>query len=76
MASGEVDTGKIVLRQYIHATVGFNALGQAIGKSPKSLMRMLSPGGNPNARNLFAILAYLQKHEGTELCFTAVRKAA
>jgi hypothetical protein len=33
-------------------------------KSPKSLMRMLDPKGNSQARNFFEIVAYLQKKEG------------
>lgn len=64
MISGEVETAKIVLRDYINATVGFEELGAATRKSPKSLMRMLGPRGNPQARNLFQILAYLQEREG------------
>jgi hypothetical protein len=44
-----------------------------VPKSPKSLMRMLSAEGNPQARNLFEMLAYLQKLEGTVL---EVRAAA
>jgi hypothetical protein len=67
MASGDLDTGKIVLREYINGTVGFPKLGAALGRSPKSLMRMLSPAGNPHARNLFEMVAYLQKVEGTVL---------
>ena len=67
MLAGEVDTGKIVLRDYINATVGFDELGAATHKSPKSLMRMLGPGGNPQARNLFEIVAYLQANEGLRL---------
>jgi len=43
------------------------ALGRALAKSPKSLMRMLSAEGNPQARNLFEMVAYLQKIEGTVL---------
>ena len=39
----------------------------ALSKSPKSLMRMLSAEGNPQARNLFEMVAYLQKIEGTRL---------
>jgi hypothetical protein len=31
--------------------------------SPKSLMRMLGPSGNPQARNLFEIVDYLQRKE-------------
>jgi len=65
LLSGDVETGKIVLRDYINATVGFDKL--ATKKSPKSLMRMLGPKGNPQARNLFEIVAYLQKKEGLRL---------
>jgi hypothetical protein len=67
MVSGDVDTGKIVLREYINGTIGFLKLGKALDRSPKSLMRMLSPTGNPQARNLFEMIAYLQKIEGTVL---------
>lgn len=67
MVMGEFGSGKIMLREYIHGTVGFTALGEALGRSPKSLMRMLGPQGNPQARNLFEIFAYLQKAEGIVL---------
>jgi hypothetical protein len=65
MVAGDLETAKSVLREYINGTLGFIALGQALSKSPKSLMRMLSPEGNPQARNLFEMVAYLQKIEGT-----------
>jgi hypothetical protein len=55
---------KTVLRDYINATVGFTELGAATKRSPKSLMRMFGPSGNPQARNLFAVVAYLQEQEG------------
>src|SRR5215468_637129 len=67
MLAGDAETGKMVLRDYINATVGFDELGAAKHKSPKSLMRMLAPSGNPQADNLFAIVAYLQKSEGLRL---------
>jgi DNA-binding phage protein len=67
MVAGDVETGKIVLREYVNATVGFVKLGAALGRPPKSLMRMLSPTGNPQARNLFEMVACLQKVEGTVL---------
>ena len=67
MVAGGLETAKSLLREYINGTVGFIALGQALSKSPKSLMRMLSPEGNPQARNLFEMVAYLQKIEGTVL---------
>jgi len=34
------------------------------GKDAKSLMRMLGPKGNPQARNLFDVIAHLQEREG------------
>jgi hypothetical protein len=76
MVSGDVETGKIVLREYVNGTVGFQKLGAALGRSPKSLMRMLSPQGNPQARNLFEMVAYLQKAEGTVLHVHATSPAA
>jgi hypothetical protein len=67
MISGDVETGKSVLRKYINGTIGFVRLGADLGRSPKVLMRMFSAKGNPQAKNLFEIVAYLQKIEGTVL---------
>jgi DNA-binding phage protein len=67
MLTGDVDTGKAILRDYIKATIGFQRLGEETGTQPKSLMRMFSPRGNPQARNLFSVLGHLQKRAGLEL---------
>lgn len=67
MLAGDTDTGKIILRDYINATIGFEKLGAETCKSPKSLMRMFSPNGNPTAKNLFGIIHTLQKKEGVQL---------
>ena len=72
LLSGDVDLGKTVLRDYINATVGFEKLASLTKKSPKSLMRMLGPKGNPQARNFFEIVAYLQKKEGLQLKVRAI----
>lgn len=64
MLAGDLDSAKAVLREYINGTVGFIELGKTLGRSPKSLMRMLSPEGNPQARNLLELVAYLQKADG------------
>ena len=66
LLAGDVETGKAVLRDYIEATVGFEKLGEATGAPPKSLIRMFGPRGNPQARNLFGVIAYLQKQAGVE----------
>ena len=67
MLAGDVDTGKAILRDYIKATMGFEKLGEATGTPAKSLIRMLGPRGNPQARNLFGIIGYLRKQAGVEL---------
>lgn len=67
LLSGDVETGKLVLRDYVNATIGFGELGSRLNKSPKSLMRMLGANGNPRANNLFAIIENLQKASGKSL---------
>jgi len=67
LLAGDIDTGKAVLRDYINATVGFEALAEVFDKSSKSLMRMFGPKGNPQASNLFAVISYLQEQEGIHL---------
>lgn len=70
LLSGDVETGKTILRDYIKATVGFEKLGEATGTQPKSLIRMFGPRGNPQAKNLFSVLGYLQKRAGVKLHVT------
>ena len=73
MLARELDAAKSVLHDYVSATIGFQALGYMTAKSPKSLMRMLSPQGNLQAKNLFEIIASLQEREGVQLKVTATR---
>ena len=73
LLAGDIETGKIVLRDYINATIGFDELGALTGRPPKSLMRMFGPGGNPQARNIFEIIHHMQRHEGVHLEVKAVR---
>jgi DNA-binding phage protein len=70
LLAGDVDAGKAILRDYIKATVGFEKLGEATGAPPKSLIRMFGPRGNPQARNLFGVIGYLQRQAGVELHVT------
>ena len=67
MLAGDVETGKTILRDYIKATIGFERLGAATGAPAKSLIRMFGPRGNPQAKNLFNVIGYLQKQAGVEL---------
>ncbi len=74
--SGDVETGKIILRDFINATIGFTKLSDVTRRSAKSLMRMLGPTGNPQARNLFEIVAYLQRAEGVRFEVRSTRVAS
>ena len=67
LLAGDVDAGKAILRDYIKATVGFEKLAEATDTPPKSLIRMFGSLGNPQARNLFGVIGYLQKQAGVEL---------
>ena len=67
LLSGDVDTGKAILRDYINATLGFRELAALTHKPAKSLMRMFSPNGNPLARNLLQVIGQLQEREGVRL---------
>ena len=73
LLSSDMETGKSLLRDYVNATIGFGELGVLTDKSPKSLMRMLSQNGNPQARNLFEIIGCLQQREGVHLKVQAVK---
>lgn len=60
LLSGDVDTGKAILRDYINATITFEVLSKFMEKNPKSIMRMLSPKGNPTSKSLFMIFHIIQ----------------
>lgn len=53
--SGEPETARLILRDLVNATVGFEQLAMLTDKPSKSLHRMLSPKGNPSMDNLAAI---------------------
>ena len=61
LLAGDVETGQSLIRNYINATMGFKQLAHTVHKQPTSLMRMFSPRGNPSAKNLFEVIAALQK---------------
>ena len=53
--SGEPDAARLILRDLVNATLGFEHLAELTHKPRKSLHRMLSPKGNPSMDNLAAI---------------------
>ena len=58
--SGEPDTARLILRDLVNATVGFEALATLTQKPSKSLHRMLSPKGNPSMDNLAIIFTAIK----------------
>ena len=73
LLAGDVDAGKIILRDYINATIGFDELSSLTNRPYKSLMRMFGPNGNPHARNLFDVISRIQQHQGVQLEVKAIR---
>lgn len=67
LLTGDVDTGKALLRDYVNGTMGFERLGALTHIPAKSLMRMLGPRGNPQAKNLFDVSGQLQRAEGVRV---------
>lgn len=59
--NGEPATARVILRDLVNATVGFEGLAAETAKPSKSLHRMLSAGGNPSMDNLAAIFDVLRK---------------
>ena len=67
LLNDDLDTGKALIRDYINATIGFEALAEKTKLNSKSIMRSLSAEGNPTSKNLFSILHSLQVAEGLQL---------
>jgi DNA-binding phage protein len=70
---GDLATGKIVLRDLVNATIGFEGLARRLGIPSKSLHRMLSPNGNPSSQNFFAIIGALATETDVRLSVAAGR---
>ena len=59
--NGEPETAKLILRDLVNSSVGFEKLALEIDKPAKSLHRMLSASGNPTMSNISAIFAAIKK---------------
>jgi DNA-binding phage protein len=73
--NGEPDTARVILRDLVNATVGFERLASTTGKPAKSLHRMLSTSGNPSMDNLSLILGVLRKRLRLKLAGRTVKAA-
>lgn len=64
---GEPETARLILRDLVNATLGFEQLASLTDKPSKSLHRMLSPKGNPSMDNLAAIFGAVRANLKVEL---------
>ena len=73
--SGDPHTARLVLRDLINASVGFETLAAEIKTPSKSLHRMLSDRGNPSMDSLAAIFGVVQKRLGVNIRTHTVKAA-
>ena len=72
VVEGDLPTARVLLRDFINATVGFAALADQTGLKDKSLMRMFGQNGNPRADNLLDTFAVLSRENGLSLTVQAL----
>jgi len=73
--NGEPETARLVLRDLVNGTLGFERLAALTGKPAKSLHRMLSTNGNPSMDNLSMVLRVLGKRLRVRLSSRTVKAA-
>ena len=73
--NGEPDTARLILRDLVNATVGFEILAQMTDRPSKSLHQMLSSNGNPSMDNLAAIFRALRDRLRVDIVVHAVDAA-
>ena len=66
MLNGEPEPARLILRDLVNATIGFEALAAKTQTPAKSLHRMLSARGNPGMDSLSAIFSAVQKKIGAK----------
>lgn len=62
--NGEPDVARLILRDLVNASVGFEDLASDTSRPSKSLHRMLSEKGNPSMDNLAAIFGAIRARLG------------
>ncbi len=73
--NGEPHVARLILRDLVNASVGFEDLAAETNRPSKSLHRMLSEKGNPSMDNLAAIFSAVRKRLGVAFEAHAVEAA-
>jgi DNA-binding phage protein len=76
LIAGEAETARVILRDLVNATLGFEQLAKMTDVPSKSLHRMLSPKGNPSMDNLAAIFGAVSSKISRTTRATRQRTAA
>ncbi len=58
--NGEAEAARLLLRDVVNATVGFEQIALATNRPSKSVHRMLSARGNPTMENLTAVFTAIR----------------
>jgi len=59
--NGEAETARLLLRDVVNATVGFEQIAATTNRPSKSIHRMLSARGNPTMESLTAVFSAIRK---------------
>jgi len=59
--NGEAEAARLLLRDVVNATVGFEQIAAATNRPSKSVHRMLSSRGNPTMESLSAVFSAIRK---------------
>lgn len=70
--NGDPETSRMILRDLINATIGFETLATETGIPAKSLHRMLSESGNPSMNNISAIFSAVSRHMHVRIETTSI----
>jgi DNA-binding phage protein len=73
--NGEPHVARLILRDLVNASLGFEHLAAETNRPSKSLHRMLSEKGNPSMDNLAAIFGAVRKRLGVAFEAHAVEAA-
>ena len=59
--NGEAEASRLLLRDVVNATVGFEQIAKATNRPSKSVHRMLSARGNPTMESLSAVFSAIRE---------------
>lgn len=73
--NGEPGPARMILRDLVNATLGFERLAAVTGTPAKSLHRMLSHRGNPGMDHLAAVFGAMRQALGVRITVRAIKAA-